>query len=102
MSMTCSTKSHPLRPGSEVAIFRVSNGFAYAEGFAKIISACDGDADFYQVRFCGEQVNRVRLVIPEFQADPDRALERLHQLARGGDSPFDDFFPEASNPRRSR
>jgi hypothetical protein len=90
--------SYPVTAGSLVAIFRCVDGVPKIEGYARVITACDYD-DFFQVRFVGEQVNRVRLVIPEFQADPDRALERLRQLLRGGDAPFDDFFPEADKPR---
>jgi hypothetical protein len=35
--------------------------------------------------------------MPEFQTDPECALERLRELMRGGDSPFDDFFPPTAN-----
>ena len=96
------TATHLVTSGQRVWIFCIVRGIPVIEGLATIISPCETYENFFQLRFAGEQVNRVRLVIPEFQADPDGALERLRQLLRGGDSPFDDFFPADDKPRRLR
>jgi hypothetical protein len=91
-----------IKPGHKVWIFRSVRGVPVIEGLATVISPCESYEHFFQVCFAGERVNRVRLVIPEFQSDPDRSLKRLRELLRGGDVPFDDFFPEADQHRRLR
>lgn len=91
------SSSHPIPIGRSVAIFRQAQplGPTYIEGRA-VIANVTGIPDVYRVKFVGEQRTRTRLVLPEFQSEPEALalglMKLWHHHALG--PLFEDFFPD--------
>jgi hypothetical protein len=66
--------AHPLAIGAVVTVLRFRNRCPVAEGIATILRpACEPDN--YFIRFRGEARIETRLIFPDYQHDPARAID---------------------------